>query len=147
MNPFEITSRVAFKRGFPTEYELCCELTICPYQTLVEVFTTAEHYALWEDDQIATKKAAKQADQLAEQASQRNGKFNNKDEGKHRSQPQGGAPIAKTYTKFTISIHQILAKVKDMSWLKKPSPLKGNPAKKDTSRYCAFHEGHSHYIP
>ncbi|CAL9005926.1 unnamed protein product [Prunus brigantina] len=32
-----------------------------------------------------------------------------------------------------------------MPWLKKPSPLKGNPAKKDTSRYCEFHEGHGHY--
>ncbi|CAL9017363.1 unnamed protein product [Prunus brigantina] len=32
-----------------------------------------------------------------------------------------------------------------MPWLKKPSPLKGNPTKKDTSRYCEFHEGHDHY--
>ncbi|CAL8998583.1 unnamed protein product [Prunus brigantina] len=32
-----------------------------------------------------------------------------------------------------------------MPWLKRPSPLKENLAKKDTSRYCEFYEGHSHY--
>ncbi|CAL8080292.1 unnamed protein product [Prunus armeniaca] len=32
-----------------------------------------------------------------------------------------------------------------MPWLKKPSPLKGNPTKKDTSRYWTFHEGHVYY--
>ncbi|XP_008222463.1 PREDICTED: uncharacterized protein LOC103322337 [Prunus mume] len=123
----------AFKRGLPTECELYRELTIYPRQTLVEVFAIAERYALWDDDRIATKKA----DQIAEQASQENGK--------RRSQPQGGASAAESYTKFTIPIHQILAQVKDMPWLKKPSPLKGNPTKKDTSRYCTFHEGHGHY--
>ncbi|CAL8993005.1 unnamed protein product [Prunus brigantina] len=108
----------AFKRGLPTECELYCELTISPYQTLVEVFVTAERYALWDDDRIAAKKA---------------------------DRPQEGAPAAESYTKFTILVHQILAQVKDMPWLKKPSPLKGNPTKKDTSRYYTFHEGHGHY--
>ncbi|XP_016647180.1 PREDICTED: uncharacterized protein LOC107880377 [Prunus mume] len=152
----------AFKRGLPIECELYRELTISPYQTLVEVFATAERSALWEDDWIAVKKAAKQADQLAEeakvakkaakqvnqlveQASQRNGMIKDKDGDKRRLQPQGGAPTAESYTKFTIPIEQILAQVKNMPWLKKPLHLKGNPAKKDTSRYCEFHEGHGHY--
>ncbi|CAL9000655.1 unnamed protein product, partial [Prunus brigantina] len=123
----------AFKRGLPTECELYRELTISPCRTLVEVFATAERYALWDDDRIAAKKA----DQAAKQASQENGK--------RISQPQEGAPAAESYTKFTIPIHQILAQVKDMPWLMKPSPLKGNPTKKDTSKYCTFHEGHGHY--
>ncbi|CAL8137451.1 unnamed protein product [Prunus armeniaca] len=123
----------AFKRGLPTECELYRELTISHHQTLVEVFATAERYALWDDDRIA----AKEADQVAEQISKENGK--------RRSQPQECALAAESYTKFTIPIHQILAQVKDMPWLKKPSSLKENPTKKDTSRYCTFHEGHSHY--
>ncbi|XP_021825481.1 uncharacterized protein LOC110766462 [Prunus avium] len=135
----------AFKRGLPTECELYRELTISPCQTLEEVFVTAERYALWDDDRIAAKKAAKQADQPVEQASQRNGRINDKDGGKHGLQPHRGAPATESYTEFTISINQILAQVKNMPWLKKPSPLKGNPAKKDTIRYCEFHEGHGHY--
>ncbi|KAH0968993.1 hypothetical protein GBA52_029145 [Prunus armeniaca] len=123
----------AFKRGLPTECELYRELTISPRQTLVEVFAIAEHYALWDDNRITTKKA----NQVSEQASKENGK--------RRSQPQECAPAAESYTKFTIPIHRILAQVNDMPWLKKPSPLKGNPTKKDTSRYCTFHEGHGHH--
>ncbi|CAL2238645.1 unnamed protein product [Prunus armeniaca] len=83
------------------------------------------------------KKDCKLADQLADQASQKNGN--------RISQPQEGVPAAESYTKFTIPIHQILAQVKDIPWLKKLSPLKGNPTEKDTSRYCAFHVGHDHY--
>ncbi|CAL2271087.1 unnamed protein product [Prunus armeniaca] len=122
-----------FKRGLPTECELYRELTISPRQTLVEVFAIAERYALWDDDRITMNKA----NQVAKQASQENGK--------RRSQPQEGASAAESYTKFTIPIHQILAQVKDMPWLKKPSPLKRDLTKKDTSRYCTFHEGHGHY--
>ncbi|XP_020412903.1 uncharacterized protein LOC109947366 [Prunus persica] len=123
----------AFKRGLPIECELYRELTISPRQTLIEVFATTERYALWDDDQIAAKKA----DQAAKQASKENGKL--------RSQPQEGARATESYTKFTIPIHQILAQVNDMPWLKKPSPLKGNLTKKDTSRYCIFYEGYGHY--
>ncbi|XP_020426569.1 uncharacterized protein LOC109950839 [Prunus persica] len=31
------------------------------------------------------------------------------------------------------------AQVKDKPWVKKPSPLKGDPDKRDTRKYCAFH--------
>ncbi|XP_020415674.1 uncharacterized protein LOC109948143 [Prunus persica] len=73
----------AFKRGLPIECKLCRELTISSCQTLVEVFATVERYALWDDDRIAAKKAAKQADQPVEPASQRNGMIKDKDGGKH----------------------------------------------------------------
>ncbi|XP_034229460.1 uncharacterized protein LOC117638446 [Prunus dulcis] len=65
----------AFKRGLPIECELYRELTISPCQILIEVFATAEHYALWDDDQIAAKKA----NQAAKLASEENCK--------RRSQP------------------------------------------------------------
>ncbi|CAL9010519.1 unnamed protein product [Prunus brigantina] len=126
----------AFKRGLPIECELYRELTISPCQTLVEVFAIAERYALWDDDRTAAKKAA---DQPVELASRRNDMIKDKDGGKCRLYPQRGAPTAESYTKFTIPIQQILAQVKNMPWLKKPLPLKGNPTKKDTSRYCEFH--------
>ncbi|XP_008245278.1 PREDICTED: uncharacterized protein LOC103343396 [Prunus mume] len=49
----------AFKKGLPTKHDLYCELTITPSQTLAEVYATAEHYALWDDDRIAAKKSTK----------------------------------------------------------------------------------------
>ena len=53
----------AFKKGLPAEHDLYRELTIAPSQTLAEVFTTAERYALWDDDRIAAKKSTKQEEQ------------------------------------------------------------------------------------
>ncbi|CAL9005266.1 unnamed protein product, partial [Prunus brigantina] len=55
----QIASSVS-KKGLPVEHDLYRELTITPSQTLAEVYTTAERYALWDNDRIATKKSAKQ---------------------------------------------------------------------------------------
>ncbi|CAL2265237.1 unnamed protein product [Prunus armeniaca] len=46
------------------------------------------------------------------------------------------------YTKFFIPIHQILAQVKDKSWVRRLSSLRGDPNKRDTRKYCAFHATH-----
>ncbi|XP_021800250.1 uncharacterized protein LOC110744568 [Prunus avium] len=58
----DLVASSAFKKDLPTEHELYHELAITPSQTLAEVFATAQHYALWDNDRIATKKASKQAD-------------------------------------------------------------------------------------
>ncbi|CAL2259779.1 unnamed protein product [Prunus armeniaca] len=139
----EITSRGSKQKG-QTSLDVTIELRHRPSRVAcqLKVFATAERYAFWDDDRTAAKKAA---DQPVEPASRRNDMIKDKDGGKCGLQPQGGAPTVESYTKFTIPIRQILAQVKNMPWLKKPSPLKGNPAKTDTSRYCEFHEGHGHY--
>ncbi|CAL9007763.1 unnamed protein product [Prunus brigantina] len=135
----------AFKKGLPTEHELYRELAITPSQTLAEVFATAEHYALWDDDRIAAKKASKQVDHPTKQASQKSNKFEQKARDKRRSRPQEGSSETGTFTEFAIPIHQILAQVKDKPWVRRPLPMKGDPSKRDTSKYCAFHGEHGHY--
>lgn len=57
----QIASSV-FKNGLPTKHNLDREFAITLSQTLAEVFTTAEHYELWDDDCIAVKKSGKQVD-------------------------------------------------------------------------------------
>ncbi|CAL8131687.1 unnamed protein product [Prunus armeniaca] len=106
----------AFKKGLPAEHELYRELTITPSQTLAEVFATAERYALWDDDRIATKKSTEQGDRPTKWAGQRSVGFSNKNKDKRRSHPQRDAKAGENYTKFTISIHQILAQVKNKPW-------------------------------
>ncbi|XP_021833908.1 uncharacterized protein LOC110773696, partial [Prunus avium] len=135
----------AFKKGLPTEHELYRELAITPSQILAEVFATAECYALWDDDRIAAKKASKQADHPTRQASQKSNKFEHKAQDKCRSRPQEGGSETGTFIEFTIPIHQILAQVKDKSWVRRPPPLRGDPSKRDASKYCAFHGEHGHY--
>ncbi|XP_034203568.1 uncharacterized protein LOC117618048 [Prunus dulcis] len=135
----------AFKKGLPTEHKLYRELAITPSQTLVEVFAMAERCALWDDDRIATKKANKKVDHPTMQASQKSNQFEQKAQDKHRSRPQERGSEIGTFTEFAIPIHQILAQVKDKSWVKRPPPMRGDPSKRDTNKYCAFHEEHSHY--
>ncbi|CAL9018079.1 unnamed protein product [Prunus brigantina] len=135
----------AFKKGLPSEHELYRELAITPSQTLAEVFATAERYALWDDDRIAAKKASKQVDHPTKQASQKSNKFEQKARDKRRSRPQEGSSETGTFTEFAIPIHQILAQVKDKPWVRRPLPMKGDPSKRDTSKYCAFHGEHGHY--
>ncbi|CAL8119143.1 unnamed protein product [Prunus armeniaca] len=135
----------AFKKGLPTEHELYRELAITPSQTLAEVFATAERYALWDDDRIAAKKASRQVDHPTKQASQKSNKFEQKARDKRISRPQEGSLETGTFTEFAIPIHQILAQVKDKPWVRRPPPMKGDPSKRDTSKYCAFHREHGHY--
>ncbi|CAL9029509.1 unnamed protein product [Prunus brigantina] len=134
----------AFKKGLPAEHELYRELTITPSQTLAEVFATAERYALWDDDRIAAKKSTEQGDRPTKRAGQRSDGFSNKNKDKRRSHPQGDAKAGENYTKFTIPIHQILAQVKNQPWVRRPPPLKGDPDRRDTNKYCAFHGTHGH---
>ncbi|CAL9003154.1 unnamed protein product, partial [Prunus brigantina] len=102
-------------------------------------------YALWDDDRIAAKKASKQVDHPTKQASQKSNKFEQEARDKRRSRPQEGSSETGTFTEFAIPIHQILAQVKDKPWVRRPPPMKGDPSKRDTSKYCAFHGEHGHY--
>ncbi|XP_021821663.1 uncharacterized protein LOC110763218 [Prunus avium] len=110
-----------------------------------EVFATAERYTLWDDDRIAAKKDSKQANHPIRQASQKSNKFEHKALDKRRSRPQEGGLEIGTFIEFTIPIHQILAQVKDKPWVRRPPPLRGDPSRRDTSKYCAFHGEHGHY--
>ncbi|XP_020410779.1 uncharacterized protein LOC109946670 [Prunus persica] len=134
----------AIKEGLPAEHNLCHELTMTSSQTLAEVFTTAERYALWDDDRIASKKSTEQEDLMTKRAYERSDKLGSKDKDKRTSRPQGEATTKENYTKFSIHIHQILAQVKDKPWVKRLPPLKGDPSKRDTRKYCAFHGTHGH---
>ncbi|KAI5353296.1 hypothetical protein L3X38_006189 [Prunus dulcis] len=106
----------AFKKGLPTEHKLYRELAITPSQTLAEVFSTAERYALWDDDRIAAKKASKQVDHPTKQASQKSNQFEQRARDNRRSRLQEESSKIGTFTEFAIPIHQILAQVKDKPW-------------------------------
>ncbi|CAL2245854.1 unnamed protein product [Prunus armeniaca] len=80
----------AFKKGLPVEHDLYSELTIASSQTLAKV------------------------EQSPKEACHRSDKPSNRNHGGNRNtSSQGGALVDEGYTKFTISIHQILAQVKD----------------------------------
>ncbi|VVA37913.1 PREDICTED: LOC110773696 partial [Prunus dulcis] len=110
----------AFKKGIPDEHDLYLVLAITPNQTLAE------------------------EDQLTKQASYRHNRFSSRNKDKCKSSPRGDAIAEENYTKFSTSIHQILAQVKDKPWVKRPPPLTGDSDKRDTRKYCAFYGMHGY---
>ncbi|CAL2236926.1 unnamed protein product [Prunus armeniaca] len=89
-----------FKKGLLTEHNLYRELAITLSQTLAEVFTTVEHYGLWDDDWIDEKKSGKQVDHPLKEAIHRNdGSYNGNNLGKRKSRSiRGSSSVDKSYT-------------------------------------------------
>ncbi|KAM1040669.1 hypothetical protein ACFX2C_029929 [Malus domestica] len=50
----------------------------------------------------------------------------------------------KSYSKFSISIHQILRDIKNEPWFKLSKQSKGDTSKLDHTKYCAFQRGPGH---
>ena len=50
----------------------------------------------------------------------------------------------RSYSKFSIPIHQTLHDVKNEPWFKLPKQSKGDTSKLDHTKYCAFHQGPCH---
>ncbi|CAN6685733.1 unnamed protein product [Malus baccata var. baccata] len=46
-----------------------------------------------------------------------------------------------TFTKFTVSIGQILCKLKNEPWFELPPPMKDDLTRLDHTKYCAFYQG------
>ncbi|CAL8168199.1 unnamed protein product [Prunus armeniaca] len=104
----------AFKKCLLVEHDLYRELTITPSQTLAEVFSTTERYMLWDDDRIAAKKSTEQEDRPTKRVDQKSDRLGSKDN------------ASRTHKEML------------------PPPLKGDPDKRDTRKYCAFHATHGH---
>ena len=50
------------------------------------------------------------------------------------------------YTPLTASVSQVLREVQHERFLRWPSQMKSNTAKRDDTKYCEFHKGHGHRI-
>ena len=48
------------------------------------------------------------------------------------------------YTPLTASVSQVLSEVQHEKFLRWPSHIKSNPAKRDNTKYCEFHKDHGH---
>ena len=48
------------------------------------------------------------------------------------------------YTPLTASVSQVLLEVQHERFLRWPSQMKSDPARRDDTKYCEFHEGHGH---
>ena len=47
---------------------------------------------------------------------------------------------------FREPVHQVLEKIKNELFFKRPNKMMGNPEKRNHNLYCQYHQGHGHTI-
>ncbi|KAM1990426.1 hypothetical protein ACFX15_031694 [Malus domestica] len=92
--------------------------------TLANSYALAEKHSLWDE--------AKRSCDI-EQKNKRRDNSPNRDD---------SAP--KAFTKFIVSIGQIIHQLKNEPWFELPPPMKGDLTKLDQTKYCIFHRGTGH---
>ena len=92
--------------------------------TLANFYALVEKHALWDE--------AKQS-------------CENEQKNKHMDHsPNKDDSTPKAFTKFSVSIGQILHKLRNEPWFQLPPPMKGDLTKLDQTKYCVFHQGPCH---
>ncbi|XP_068329709.1 uncharacterized protein [Pyrus communis] len=113
-----------FRNGLPTKHPLFRKLIMGEELTLAASYTLAKNHALWDE--------AKQSNE-------------NELENMHMEcSPTSEDSTAKTFTKFTVTINQILRKLKNEPWFELPPPMKGDLTRLDHTKYYAFHQRPGH---
>ncbi|XP_050122922.1 uncharacterized protein LOC126600376 [Malus sylvestris] len=118
-----------FRKGLSTDHPLFGELI------MGENLSLTNYYALPRKDAEPTQKKANDKS------------LNNKSKPVDRrmdQSPANGGKVPKTYTKFSVTINQILRDLKDKPWFKSPPPVKDDTYKMDRTKYCIFHRGLGH---
>ncbi|KAM1224909.1 hypothetical protein ACFX2G_044691 [Malus domestica] len=94
-----------------------------------------------------SRQGARVASKRVDSGSKEDGKQSNKrrQEAKRKDRPMTKeGPTTKNYSKFLLSIHQILCNIKNEPWFKLPNQSKRDTSKLDHTKYCAFHRGPDH---
>ncbi|XP_050117702.1 uncharacterized protein LOC126595456 [Malus sylvestris] len=140
-------SSAAFQKRLPLNHPLFGELIMKENLTLADSFALEDKHALWDKGRQADKTFEQPRKEWAVAQKKEDGKQYNKsrEEAKRRDRPTTKEGLAsKSYSKFSIMIHQILRDIKSEPWFKLPKQSKGYTSKLDHTKYCVFDRGSGH---
>ncbi|CAN6562464.1 unnamed protein product [Malus baccata var. baccata] len=116
-----------FQKRLPVDYPLFGEMIMKEDLTLADSFTLAEKHALLDE----ARRTENEPEQLQRESTTTQRKEDRKQpnkgrqEAKRRDRPTTKeGPITKSYSKFSLSIHQILRDIKNEPWFKLPKQSK-----------------------
>ncbi|XP_070668509.1 uncharacterized protein [Malus domestica] len=138
----------AFRKGLSTDHPFFGELIMGENLSLTNYYALVKKHSLWDEEKRSYKlseQPRKDAEPTQKKASDKS--LNNKSKlvDRHMDQsPANGGKAPKTYTKFSVTINQILHDLKDKPWFKSPPPVKDDTSKMDRTKYCIFHRGLGH---
>ncbi|XP_050241138.1 uncharacterized protein LOC126690039 [Quercus robur] len=133
-----------FKKGLPTEHGLRKSLTGKLVTSVRQLMDRIDKYKRVKGDQQMGKGKAKVVPQ--ERRDFRSDRFGNNNRLRRDYSEQSGSTGAQAvHTVFREPLHKILEKVKNEPFFQWPSRMAGDPAKRNQSLYCEYHQepGHS----
>ena len=134
---FNEVSIRTFKVGLPSEHGLRKSLTGKPVTSLRQLMDQVDKYKRIEADQQEGKRKAKVIPQ--ERRDFRLDRYSNNrprrdyvdQSGSHNTQVIGAV--------FREPVHQVLEKIKNEPFFKRPNKMMGNPEKRNCNLYCQYH--------
>ena len=131
-----------FKVGLPTDHGLRKSLTGKPVTSLCQLMDRVDKYKRIEDDQQQVKGKAKVIPQ--ERRDFMLNRYSNNRPRRDYVDQSGSNNTQVVGVVFQEPVHQVLEKIKNESFFKRPNKMVGNPKKRNRNLYCQYHQNHGH---
>ena len=110
--------------------------------SLCQLIDRVDKYKRIEDDQQQGKGKAKVIPQ--ERKDFRSDRYNNNQPRMDYADQSGSTNTKVVDTVFREPVHQVLEKIKNESFFKRPNKMMENPEKRNHNLYCQYHYDHGH---
>ena len=131
-----------FKVGLPSEHGLRKSLTGKPVTSLHQLMDRVDKYKRIEDDQQQDKGKVKVIPQ--ERRDFRSDRYSNNRLRRDYADQSGLNNIQVVSAVFRELVHQVLEKIKNEPFFKRPNKMMGNPEKRNRNFYYQYHQDHGH---
>ena len=137
----EVTIRT-FKVGLPSEHGLRKSLTGKPVTSLCQLMDRVDKYKKIEDNQQQGKGKAKVIPQ--ERRDFRSDRYSNNWPKRDYADQSGSNNTQVVDAIFREPVHQVLEKIKNEPFFKRPNKMMENLEKRNHNLYCQYHQDHGH---
>ena len=131
-----------FKVGLPSEHGLRKSLTDKSVTSLRQLMDRIDKYKRIEDDQQQGKGKTKIIPQ--EMRDFRSDRYSNNRLRRDYVDQSGSNNTQVVDAVFREPVHQVLEKIKNEPFFKRPNKMVGNPKKRNRNLYCQYHQDHGH---
>ena len=139
---FDEVAVKTFKVGLPSEHGLRKSLTGKSVTSLRQLMDRVGKYKRIEDDQQQEKGKAKFI--LQEMRDFRSDRYNNNRPRRDYVDQSGSNSAQVVGAVFREPVHQVLEKIKNEPFFKRPNKMMENLKKRNRNLYCQYHQDHGH---
>ncbi|XP_065637933.1 uncharacterized protein LOC112007430 [Quercus suber] len=139
---FDDVAISTFKLGLPAKHGLRKSLIGKPVTNMHQLMDQIGKYKKVEEDQQQGKGKDKVIPQ--ERRDFRSNQYSNNKPRKDFAGQSGSANLQAINAVLRESVHQVLEKIKNEPFFKRPSKMVGNPERRNHNLYCQYHQDHGH---